>query len=212
MKYAVAALLGLVAVQARKAEPVTDSAVATTYNPFGAFWITQTYDWDIDYGTYFNDAADTSYVYQYYGTYVEAWAECEYTIWYGSDYEVAVFFTLTPFYYVPVETEVDIIRAIYNQTQPGFVLNMNTWYEVLYLTTQYYDNVGITTVSLRDYLDNVGPIYPGSGTWGLSSADTITDPVWTVSLYDWVNDNLANGNLPLQGEYVNTYYTHTYTL
>jgi hypothetical protein len=220
MKFAAAVLLGLATVSAENVFGQIDSVfdgTPSTVVSSGDLTIVQTLDWNFDYGTYFDNAVGSDltgdFVSQYYGAFIEFYVSADYAITYGAWFEVELTSTFYPFYYVPAEIQVDLYRfilgagAFYN---PVYNFVVTSYYQLLFLETDWAEQVGVTDVSITDYLVNgSGNLYPDSASWALSSTSTITDPVYSGSVFDWVNNALGD---PINFAADNSYVYWTYTL
>ena len=220
MKFAVAALLGLASVNAGAFGNINsifdDSTNYVVGSSTSTFSVTQTLDWDVDYGTYFENGvgsdATGDYISQYYGTFAESYVSAEYVIMYGASFSLDVLFEFQPFYYVPFELQCDIYRWINNGIAPEYYFYYNDYYYLAYFITEWTEQVGVTDTSVTDYLINGnGNIYPDQSSWALSDTDSVVDPIYTGSVFDWINNALGDP-MSFSGTYAGTYGSYDLTL
>ena len=222
MKYAAAVLLGLATVNANNAAPqkVVDITKAindifdgssTLFNQ-GPITITETRNWEFDYGTYYTASTDATMHYENYGAYIESYlsANLNFDFTY---YNFDITFTLYPFYLAPIDAWFSFERYM-GTNNPSYTFTASSVSQILYFDTSYTEQVFVDTTSLKSWaLGNTNNWYPASGDWaysGTSDSYTTTDPYWSYDLFQILIDQ---GIIPANNIY-GTYgiYTTTFQL
>ena len=94
----------------------------------------------------------------------------------------------------------------------GFGYAVNAYYQLLYLETEWTDNVQVTDVSISDYLVNgTGELYPASASWTLSTNSVAEDALWGGSTLDLISI-ATNQPYIIEPEWSTTYASDYYSL
>ena len=144
MNYVAALLLGLVAVKAQ---------FQNTPINFQYFTLTQVYDWDVEYGTYYEASQDDKTEvaplhYENYGPYFDLYAYAEYIFNFDNGYTFDITFKLHPVYIAPADILISFER--YMETQnPVYYYQQSFNCRFLYLETFYTESANTFVHSLK---------------------------------------------------------------
>ena len=164
--------------------------------------ITETRNWEFDYGTYYTASTDATRHYENYGAYIESYVSANLNfdfIYYNFD----ITFTFYPFYLAPIDAWFSWGRYL-NVNNPSYTFTANSLSQIFYLDT----------TSLKQWaLGNTSNWYPASGDWAYSGTDDTSvtaDPFWSKDLFQIL---ISEGIIPSNNIY-GTYqiYTETFYL
>jgi hypothetical protein len=193
MKYAAAVLLGLATVSARPARVApkfiekTSKAIndifdgTSTLINQGPITITETRNWDFDYGTYYTASTDATKHYENYGAYIESYVSANLNFDF-TYYNFDITFTFYPFYLAPIDAWFSWERYI-GTNNPFYTFTANGLSQLAYFDVSYTEQVFVDTTSLKQWaLGNTNNWYPASADWAYSGTiDSYTsgDPYWS---------------------------------